>query len=241
MDLVAGDIVLLLGLALGCAAGVAVAVVLLRRAPAAVQGVAKSDRFGTAVIAGGAVFAAVVALANAVATITTALRPGAVTVYDLGRRVAEVPDDLMAIAQIEHASATAVDVTITDAPASVTAWLLSADLLPILLVLIVCAAAIWLAVGLLQGRPFSRRFPIALIVVASAVMVCGMFTQLAASIGRAEAASFLNAGAAAGQEPFLAFSIAVDLSPLGWGLVIGLLAGAFSIGRRMQRETEGLV
>lgn len=240
-DLVPGDIILAISLLVGFVAGVAVMAFLLKRSPKTIEGMSRADRFGAAFVAGGAVFVGTTALGNAIGTIAAALTPGDVTVYDLGRSVAEIEDDLMSLPGVVWASSTAVDVTISEAPASVTAWLLVADLLPIVLVLIVCMAAVWLAGGLLHGRPFARRFPIVLVVVASAVMVCGMFTQVAAGVGRAEAALFLNGVAGSGDEPFMLLSIAVDLSPLGWGLVIGLLAGAFQLGTRMQQDSKGLV
>ncbi|BDZ40472.1 hypothetical protein [Microbacterium suwonense] len=239
-NLTPGDIIVVASLLLGAGAGAGSMVLLLRRAPVSIEGMAKSDRIGTAFVAGGAVFVGVVALGNAVDTLFGSLSPGSVTVYNMARRVAQVEDALMALPQIEWASSTAVDVTIDDAPASVSAWLLTADLLPILLVLVVCATAVWLAIGMLHGRPFARRFPLALVVVASAVMVCGLFGQLAAGIARAEAAAFLNAGASE-DVVFASLAVAIDLSPIGWGLVIGLLAGAFQLGTRMQNDTEGLV
>lgn len=241
LDLVPADAILAIALLLGFAAGTVALVLLLKRAPKTVPGLAKSDRFGTAFTAAGAIFVGITAWGNAIATVVASIAPGSVTVYDLGRNIAEVDEDLMALPHIEHASSTGVDVTITDAPPSIAAWQLGADLLPILLVLIVCAAAVWLAVGTLKGTPFGRRFPIALVVVASAVMVCGLFANLCRGISLAEAALFLNSGAPLGDEPFAAFFVTIDLSPIGWGLVIGLVAGAFQIGTRMQQDTKGLV
>lgn len=239
-DLVPVDIILAAGIVAGIAAGAVMLALLLLRTPKTVEGMARSDRFGTAFVAGGAVFVAVTALGNAVATAFGAVASGAVSVYDMARGTARVERAMMELPHVEWASSTAVDVTIDGAPASVTAWLLTADLLPILLVVIVCGAAVWLAVGMLHGRPFARRFPLALVVVASAVMVCGLFGQFAAALARAEAASLLNEGAS-GEPVFAPFVIGLDLSPIGWGLVIGLLAGAFQLGTRMQHDTKGLV
>ena len=33
----------------------------------------------------------------------------------------------------------------------------------------------------------------------------------------------------------------VDLAPLAWGFALAVVAAAFEIGQRLQRETEGLV
>lgn len=240
-DLIQSDIVMSVSIAVGLVVGIVVMAVLLKRSPKVIPGVAKPDRFGTAFVAGGAVVVGITALGSAISTTVAALTPGAVTVHDLGRMTAHVEPDLMALPHVEQASSTVVNVTITDAPSSMTTFLLIADLLPILLILIVCAAAVWLAIGLLHGRPFARRFPVALIVVSTAVMFCGIFAQFFAGIGRGEAARFLNAGSAAGQEPFIFLSYTLDLSPLGWGLLIGLLGGAFQLGSRMQQDTKGLV
>ncbi len=32
-----------------------------------------------------------------------------------------------------------------------------------------------------------------------------------------------------------------DLAPVGWAFALALVAGVFTIGRRLQRDTEGLV
>jgi hypothetical protein len=37
------------------------------------------------------------------------------------------------------------------------------------------------------------------------------------------------------------FEMTVDLAPLGWGFALAVVAGAFEIGQRLQRDTEGLV
>ena len=37
------------------------------------------------------------------------------------------------------------------------------------------------------------------------------------------------------------FEMSIDLAPLGWGLALAVVAGAFEIGQRLQRDTEGLV
>jgi hypothetical protein len=40
---------------------------------------------------------------------------------------------------------------------------------------------------------------------------------------------------------FWPFLLEFDLSAVGWGFALALVAGAFSIGARLQRDTEGLV
>ncbi|WP_298040705.1 hypothetical protein [uncultured Microbacterium sp.] len=225
-------------LAVGLLAAVTTTAVLLRRAPKEVPGVHRSDRFGTAFVAGGAVLVGILSLGSGIGTVISALTPGPTTIAGMERNEPAPDEALEAFPRIDEAVSSYVDVTMTHAPASVIGWQLTAELLPILLTVIVSASALWLAIGMLQGRPFAKRFPVALVIVAGAVMVCGVFSQLAAAIARAEANMFIDQAA---DMPFALFSMQVDLAPFGWALVIGLVAGAFQIGTRMQHDTKGLV
>jgi hypothetical protein len=129
-------------------------------------------------------------------------------------------------------------------------WLLwTEQALPIVLALVIAVAVGWLALSLLRGTPFTRAFPAVLGVVAIAVIGTGLGTQLFGGIARAETVAFLGparditAGddGSGPREGFVAFSVALDLGPIGWGFGIILVAAAFAIGTRLQRETRGLV
>lgn len=122
-------------------------------------------------------------------------------------------------------------------------WLLWAEgALPTLAGFFSAIAILWLALALLRGSPFTRAFPWVLGVVAVAVIAAGLGSQLIAAIARAETIAFLGPPEViTGPGGFPAFKLGLDLGPVGWGLGIVLVAAAFSIGTRLQRDTRGLV
>lgn len=235
------DSTLLISTVAGLLGAIALTVWLRKSAPNPVPGLAPADRFGAALIAGGALLIGIMSIGNALAATIRTLSPGSTTVLGMELAIPQPTPNVAALPNVESAASPTVDVTFADAPPRVAAWLLTAELLPMLLVLAICASAIWLSIGLVHGRPFTRRFPIALVCVAGAVMICGIGSQLATAIARAEVALVLNTASPQIEPGFALFSIALDLSPFGWGLLLGLLAGAFQVGTRMQRETELLV
>jgi hypothetical protein len=123
-------------------------------------------------------------------------------------------------------------------------WLEEA--LPSLASLVIAIAVMWLALALLRGAPFVRAFPFALGVVALVIVGAGLGAQVAGNAARAQTVAFLDPsglftdgrGSTEALSPFYRF---VDLGPVGWGLGIALVAAAFSIGTRLQRDTRGLV
>ena len=78
---------------------------------------------------------------------------------------------------------------------------------------------------------------------------CNLLEQAAAAIARAEVVDFLgNRDITAGGTPdnpsyegFVGFGLNLDLAPLAWGMALIVVAGAFELGQRLQRDTEGLV
>lgn len=235
------DSTLLISTVAGLLGAIALTVWLQKRAPNPVPGLAPTDRFGTATIAGGALLIGIMSIGGALASMIRILSPGPIVIRGMELAIPQDVANVAALPNVESATSPTVDVTLTDAPPRVAAWLLTAELLPILLVLAICGCAIWLSIGLMHGRPFTRRFPIALVCVAGAVMICGIGSQLATEIARAEVALVLNTASPQTEPGFALFSIALDLAPFGWGFLLGLLAGAFQVGTRLQRETELLV
>lgn len=114
-------------------------------------------------------------------------------------------------------------------------WLIAASIMAALVTVAVCAAVAWLCVRVFLGRPFVRSATWAIGVVAIMVMVGGVGASLFTGIAHAEVALFLDTDA------LPAFLVEVDLAPFGWGIALAVVAGAFEIGQRMQRDTEGLV
>lgn len=126
-----------------------------------------------------------------------------------------------------------------------TRWLLYLELaLPGLAVIAIGVAVSWLAIAILRGRPFTRAVPVVISVAALAVMISGVGSQAAGALGRAAVVDYLGAEqvTAGSSGPGLAYlEWSVDLSPIGWALGLALVAAAFQIGIRLQRESDLLV
>lgn len=131
-----------------------------------------------------------------------------------------------------------------------TRWLMYAETaLPALAVVVISVAVFWLSILLLRGRPFVRSLTRLVGVTALVVMVAGIGAQVFASAARASVVEFLDAQViTAGSnmtdssyEGLSYWTLNLDLAPVGWALSLALVAAAFELGQRLQRDTEGLV
>ncbi|GAA1542748.1 hypothetical protein HD600_000772 [Microbacterium ginsengiterrae] len=122
-----------------------------------------------------------------------------------------------------------------------TRWLLLLETaLPALATVIVCMALWWLGLSLIRQRTFRRSMPHIIGGAAIGLIVVGMIGPLLGGFARAQAVEQLTASGADTGE-FWSFLFQVDLSPIGWGIALALVATAFEVGQRLQRETEGLI
>ncbi|MCS3843009.1 hypothetical protein [Microbacterium sp. AK031] len=122
-----------------------------------------------------------------------------------------------------------------------TRWLLLAEVaLPVLATVIVCAALWWLGLSLIRQRAFRRSMVPVLATAAFTLVVTAMIAPLFGAFARAQVVEQLAASGAdiAG---FWMFLYQLDPTPIGWGIALALVATAFEVGQRLQRETEGLV
>jgi hypothetical protein len=103
-------------------------------------------------------------------------------------------------------------------------------------VLVVTGSLLWLAVSIMRGRIFSRRHT-ALVATAGLTAVIGFaLVPLFATMGANGAIASVSEG------DFETPVVAVDLFPFVMlAFVAALASTVFTVGARLQRETEGLV
>lgn len=110
-----------------------------------------------------------------------------------------------------------------------------------LVVLAISVMVLLLCLKLLRRRPFTRSVTWFMGGVGVMLMVGGMVSQLLIAISRSllvEGLRYLGPpNGVTVPDP----SWTVDLTPIAAGFVLAVIAGAFEIGERMQRDTEGLV
>ncbi|MEE6288939.1 hypothetical protein V2J52_14895 [Georgenia sp. MJ173] len=206
-----------------------------------------ADHVGLWLIGAGA---ALVALLHAVGIVLAGrqtLGSGPLEVRDMTIGDAATPAFTEPIAAITDARYESVTITVEGAPQSARWLLWGADAVSSLAAIGICLALLWLCVRVARQRPFGRSISAALLTTAALVMAGGVLGQFLGAIGRAEIVSFLGpestggyhgAGAAEG---FLGLAMEISLAPIGIGLALGVVAAAFEIGARLQRDTEGLV
>lgn len=128
-------------------------------------------------------------------------------------------------------------------------WLLYIETaLPALTSIAIGIAVAWLSIMLLRGRPFTRALPHVIGAAAVAVVIGGVGGQVAGAFGRTATVEYLGArevtGGDDGSGPYPGlslFTMNLDFAPIGWALGLALVAAAFQIGVRMQKDTEALV
>ena len=120
--------------------------------------------------------------------------------------------------------------------------------LPLAASLTISIVVAWLSFTVVRERPFARAFPIAIGVASIAVMIGGLGSQFAGALARSSVIEYLGAdrlvkdnSTAPATESFATFWVSLDLSPVGWAFGLLLVAAAFQIGVRMQKDTDALV
>lgn len=203
------------------------------------------DRSGLWVVAIGATLVAGIHLVLMVLAGTQMLGAGPLTVSGLAIENPASPEfteQLPAVTEAHYDSAT---VTVEGAPAGARWLLWTGQAASSLTAIGVCAALVWLCVRIGRQRPFGRSITTALNLVAAVIIVGGTLSQVLTGFGQAAAVDFLGPEAAAWPEDthegFTALLLTVDFAPIGIGLALSVVAAAFGIGTRMQRDTEGLV
>lgn len=189
------------------------------------------------IIAGGAAAIGVIEVVMLVGRVIRTAVDDAVTLTGLPLVEAIAEQYTSASPLVTSAWYETVGLTIEGLPASARAALIGATILTSLVSIGICAAVAWLCVRVFVGRPFVRSATWGIGVVAILVIAGGLGGSLLNGIANAEAVA--HAGLADAGLPI--FLVTTDLAPLGWGLALAVVAGAFELGQRMQRDQEGLV
>lgn len=114
-------------------------------------------------------------------------------------------------------------------------YLIAAAALSCLLALGICAVVAVLCVRIFLGRPFGPVITWGIAVVAILVFLAGLGVPTLEGMAAQQLAIQLDL------DQLPVFLVQVDLAPLAWGFALAVVAAAFEIGQRLQRETEGLV
>ncbi len=242
MDVAWGPILLWVGAPI---AVVSVVVVIMTRKTGRppVGGLSRVESYATSLIGAGGML---VALLSAVGLVGAAFRsfgddPFLVNGMPFG---GGSPAALEGVEPVVASGFESVWIEVAGLPAA-SRWLFFLEAaLPSLAAATIGVAVAGLAIALIRDRPFARSLPNVIGVAAVAVLVAGLGSQAAGAFARATVVDFLGVREVteAGADGSLAyFSLALDLAPVGWAFALALIAAAFQIGYRLQRDTEALV
>ncbi|WP_141396661.1 hypothetical protein [Microbacterium gorillae] len=215
---------------------IAIAVILRRARPAAELGLTPGDRVGAVLTGAGAVAVAAGALVTSVVAVIGWSPSRNLVVPDVPLQTTHAVEGITGTG-VTAAMTETVNLALTEAPAHIGTLLLLAGLMTPVATIALAGVTAWLAIGLLQGQPFGRRFVIALTVSAATLVLTSGVQTFANAIARGDAASFAD-------PQFTTFQplvIPLDLAPWGVAFLLGLIAVAFSMAGRMQKDVAGLV
>ncbi|MCM3661443.1 hypothetical protein M3148_10660 [Georgenia satyanarayanai] len=205
----------------------------------------RGDRFA---LGATAALAGLVALGSAVGgvlSVVQVLRDDPLTIHGFELVNARPPEVTEPVEQVTAAWYDSATLSVAGLPDSAR-WLFAGQsAVTALAVVGVSLTLLWLALRVLRTRPFGHSVTAALVASALLIIIGGTAAQLLEAAGRAAVVDHLGPAVTGGADPsaesLLAFGLSVDLAPIGVGLALAVVALAFQIGARMQRDTEGLV
>lgn len=209
----------------------------------------RGDRFALGATAALAGLAALTAAAGGVLSVANALRDDPLTLAGFPLGSGRTPEFTEPVAQVTDARYESVALTLTELP-DAARWLLAAQAAVVAIAVVgVSLTLLRLALRVLRARPFGRSMTVALVASAALIAVGGTVSQLLEAAARAVVVDHLGPdmttggtpGGTGSDEGLLSFALNLDLAPIGVGLALGVVALAFQVGARLQRDTEGLV
>jgi hypothetical protein len=209
----------------------------------------RGDRVALGATAAAALVVAVGATVGGVMSVVQALRDDPLTLSGFPLVNARTPEFTERVGQVTEAWYESAALTVTDLPTSARWPFAAQSAVTALAVVGVSLALLWLTLRVLRGRPFGRSMTAALVASAVLIIVGGTASQLLGAVGNAAVVDHLGPAATGGAdtarpegyEGLVAFALDLSLAPLGVGLALAVVALAFQIGARLQRDTEGLV
>ncbi len=196
----------------------------------------RGDRVIAWVILGGAAIVGLATLVQGIYTITSELIGNRFAITLAADLQVPQPTD-PGMAKIVEGAFTEASVTVSNLTGAPVGLLIAGHTATILTSVIIATAVILLCKGVVSGTPFTRPISISIIAVSATLMVGSLLSQ----------AFYGFAGVFAGEQIsqssdfWAAFSISFDGTPIMAGFVIAIVAFAFELGNRMQRDTEGLI
>lgn len=137
---------------------------------------------------------------------------------------------------VSGATYDAATVTVEGLPAGARGLLIASAIAAALVTIAICAVLAWLCLRVFIGRPFVTSATLGIGIVGLVVIVGGCGASLLRSLADTDIIRFIGL-----VDPDSVYAFSMDLAPLGWGVALVVVAGAFELGQRMQRDTEGLV
>lgn len=209
----------------------------MTEAPIATRAASLVEKTVLGFIAGAAAAIAVVDLVGSGIRSAVLLTSTETTIPSMPLRSVEAPAVSEASSAVTAANYDTVTITTEGLSLSPRLLLAVADALAVLGPIALCIAVAWLCVRLFIGRPFGTAATWGIGVAAITVMAGGLMSQAV----RANAFSEITQELGLASAGVPTFEMSIDLAPLGWGFALAVVAGAFEIGQRLQRDTEGLV
>ncbi|MBD8063241.1 hypothetical protein [Oceanitalea stevensii] len=204
----------------------------------------RTDRFALGATAALAGLVALGAAVGGVLSVVQAVRDDPLTISGFELVNARAPEVTEPVEQVTAAWYDSATLSVANLPDSAR-WLFAGHSAVMALSVVgVSLALLWLALRVLRTRPFGRSVTAALVTSALLIIIGGTAAQLLEAAGRAAVVDHLGpavTGGAGSGESLLAFGLSVDLAPISVGMALAVVALAFQIGARMQRDTEGLV
>ncbi len=200
------------------------------------------ERYLLQVIATGAVMFSIIGAWAAITRAIYILTSPTVRVDGM-TSAADRADLVAEFGSVSDAASVTANVTVSGLPTGARWWLVAADALPVLTGFGVAAVIIVFIVSVLKGRPFGTMTLWGLVAYAALALIGDWGHGVLTAIAHSEVASYLGGSAASGVSTDDVFFLSLDISmtPLVWAIALAVIAAAFEIGRRMQRDTEGLV